>query len=82
MAALIDEAREARREARRLRTETLGLKLSCRARVTTSRQRLESAEKTALRVRSRRVEPLPSPWSTLSWAYADDALQNVLVSVP
>ena len=79
MAELIDEARAARENSQRLRAETVGLKLSCREQAMASRERLKSAEKTTLRVRSRRLEPRPSPWSSLKWAYDDDALQRVLV---
>lgn len=81
MAALIDEAREVRREARRLRAQTVSLRLSCRERMVTTRESLAVAEQAAARLQARRAEPLPSPWSTLHWAHDDERLQSVLVSV-
>ena len=79
MAELIDEARAVRLEAQRLRTQTVGLKLSCRARVVIARTTLATAQQVTLRLEARRSEPLPSPWSTLDWAYDDRTLDDVLV---
>jgi uncharacterized protein YjiK len=81
MAALIDEARAVRRDAQRLRTQTARLKLSCRARVVIAQTALAAAEQVKLRIEARRIEPLPSPWSTLDWVYDDRTLHNVLVPV-
>lgn len=78
---MIDEARAVREEARRLRTQTIDLKLSCRARVVITQTTLATAGQTALRLEERRVQPLPSPWSTLDWVYDDRTLRSVLVPV-
>jgi hypothetical protein len=81
MAALIDEARAARRDALRLRTQTAGLKLSCQARVVIAQRAIATAEQVTLRIEARRIEPLPSPWSTLDWVYDARTLHDVLVPV-
>ena len=81
MVELIDEARAVRLEAQRLRRQTAGLKLSCRARIVIAETTLASAEGVALRIEARRAEPLPSPWSTLDWVYDDRTLHDVLVPV-
>ncbi len=81
MAPLIDEARAARKDAQRLRTQTAGLKLSCQARVVIARTALATAKQVTLGIEARRIEPLPSPWSTLDWVYDDPTLHNVLVPV-
>ncbi len=81
MAELIDEARAVRLEAQRLRTQTAGLKLSCRARAVIARTTLATAQQATLRIEARRTGPLPSPWSTLDWVYDDRTLHDVLVPV-
>jgi hypothetical protein len=79
MAALIEDARAVRLEAQRLRTQTIGLKLSCRARALFAQTTLATAQQVTLRIEARRSEPLPSPWSTLDWVYDYRTLHNVLV---
>jgi hypothetical protein len=81
MVALIDEARAVREEAQRLRAECVSLKFSCRERQAATRESLASAERAARRNHNRRLEPLPSPWSTLHWMYDDPTLHSVLVAV-
>jgi hypothetical protein len=81
MAALIGEARAARQESQRLRADMVGLKLSMREQNGTTRKSLAAAEQTVHRLQARRAEPVPSPWSTLPWGYADPALHSVLVPV-
>jgi hypothetical protein len=81
VAALIPEARAARVEARRLRVESVMLKRALRESNAHSLEQLRDAEDALSRVRARRSEPLPSPWSTLRWLQDDEALAVVLVSV-
>jgi DNA anti-recombination protein RmuC len=82
MAALSAEAREAREQAGRLRVEARELKFSLRASAAHSREQLREAETALSRVRARRSDPLPSPWSLLSWTYSDEEVDRTLVPLP
>ena len=81
MAAVIPEARAARSEAWRLRSETMGLKLALRQSAAHSREQRQTAEAALVRVMERRNELLPSPWSALRWNCDDRPLSDVLVSL-
>ena len=82
MATLIPDARSARLEAARLRAETQALEYAVRKSASRSCEQLRAAESSLSRVRARRCEPVPSPWSTLNWASDDESLAGVLVSLP
>ena len=82
MVALIPEARQARDEARRLRVESLELKLSLRASAARSHEEIIKARAAVSRVQARRSTPLPSPWSALGWTYYDEDVDRTLVLLP
>ena len=82
MAALIAEARQAREQAGRLRVETRELKFSLRASAAHSREQLGEAEAALSRVRARRFDLFPSPWSMLRWTYSDEEVDRTLVPLP
>ena len=81
MAELIPEARAARMEASRLCMETRALKVSLRYSTAHTRAQLRSAETACSWIEEHRHEPLPSPWSSLQWIYADETLAGVLVAI-
>ena len=82
MATLNTAAHAARVEAARLRTDAQALKLSVRGNLARSRERLGKAQCEADRVRARRVEPMPSPWSPLRWIESYETLDQTLVPLP
>ena len=82
MAALTAEARAARVYAQRLRRHSKELKLKVHGNVARSRMRLEKAQVEAERARMNRDEPLPSPWSELSWTQRYGPLEQTLVPLP
>ena len=79
MASLSVTARAARVDARRIRSESSSLKLRVRGNLNRAHERLGKAELEASRVRARRVEPLPSPWSELRWTRTCESLDRTLV---
>jgi len=68
-------------EARRLRRETLTLRLAMRESAAYSHEQLHTAEEALSQALERRCEPLPSPWSSLQWSYDHETLSGVLVSI-
>lgn len=82
MVELIPTARAARVESKRLRRQTVSLKLTLRESAAHSREQLRAAEAALSRAHARCDEPLPSAWSTLHWTCDDRALAGVLVAVP
>jgi hypothetical protein len=81
MAALTMAAHAARVDAKRLRNEACGLKLSVRGNLACSRERLGKAQVEADRARARCAIPLGSPWSGLEWIREDEQLGRVLVPI-
>ena len=82
MAALNGAAQAARLEAASLRSHANELKLAVRANVACSRERLASAQMEADQAQACRTQALPSAWSGLQWAYADETLERTLVLLP
>jgi len=82
VAALIPEARAARIQAARLRSEVHARKLEVRQNAAYTREQLRVAEEALTRVQARRETRLPSPWSTLGWSYDHRPLAGVLVPLP
>ena len=80
--ALNDSAEAPRVDARRLRAQARGLRLTARDNVARSHRRLGMAHAEADKARARRLEPLPSPWSGLRWMQSYDALEQTLVPLP
>jgi hypothetical protein len=79
--APLTTARAARIDAKRLRSESYGLKLAIRGNLARSRERLGRAQVEAERARATAAAPLASPWSGLQWCREDEQLNRVLVPV-
>jgi hypothetical protein len=79
VAPLSTAAQAARIDAKRLRSESTGLKLAVRSNLARSRERLSRAQVEAERARVRRAIPVLSPWSGLEWCREDEQLNRVLV---
>ena len=82
MAALIiDQARAARMEARRVRTASLGLRVAIRRNNRGARAKTEQAAAAAEAAREagRRAMRCGSPWSDLDWRRADYEIDRTLV---
>jgi hypothetical protein len=75
------DARAARGDAARLRTEALELKLALRGNLARSRTRLAEAHAAAETARARRAIPCASPWSGLHWLLEDESLETILLPV-
>jgi len=82
VAPLSYEARAARVDATRLRSEAQELKLIMRGNLACSRKQLGKAQRETDRAQARRVEPLPSPWSELRWTPPYETLELTLVPLP
>ena len=81
MAALIPEARAARSESVRLRSEMQVRKLAVRRSAAHTRKQLQTAEMALVRAQAREAT-LPSPWSSLRWSLDHRPLGGVLVPIP
>jgi hypothetical protein len=81
VAPLTAAARAARIDAKRLRSESNGLKLAVRGNLARSREGLGRAQVEAEKARVRRAIPFASPWSGLEWCCEDEQLNSVLVPV-
>jgi hypothetical protein len=79
--ALIEAARSARLEAQRLRVDERRLRIDMRANRAIQEEMMAAAETAARAGRLQCERTLPSPWSTLQWARADERLEQTLVPV-
>ena len=80
MAALIiDQARAARMEARRVRTASLGLRVAIRRNSGARAKTEQAAAAEAAREAGRRAMRCGSPWSDLDWRRADYEIDRTLV---
>ena len=77
---IVDSARAARRESRRLRLASLELRESAHANSRTARAGREKATAHA-RDHGRLATWAPSPWSDLAWRRDDEELRRTLVPV-
>ena len=79
MASLSAEARAARLEARRARSDSHTLRLTLRGNLERSRECLGRAQAETDKAHARRLTPLPSPWSDLPWSEMYETLDRTLV---
>lgn len=78
---IVEAARDARRQSRRLRSEGAGLKLLMRSRARTTEERSAKAEAAVAILYARRAVPFASPWSGLEWFHEDESLERTLLPV-
>jgi hypothetical protein len=76
---ILDSARAAREEARRVRLASVELRLAVRASNRVAHARTEKAAATAATSRQRSRMRSASPWSVLEWVRADDEVDRALV---
>jgi hypothetical protein len=81
VALIVVEARAACAESRRLRSDSAELKLLMRSNARLTEARMTRALAAAAVGRARRVLPMASPWSSLTWLREDEELNRVLVSI-
>ena len=76
---IVEAARSARQEARRLRSDSAGLKLVMGSRTRTVETRTATAEAAVATLKERRAIPFASPWSGLHWLLDDESLERILL---
>ena len=78
---ILESARSARKESRRLRSDMGELRLTMRSNRRIAERRLATAATVMAVTRARRAIPCASPWSGLHWLLEDDALERILLPV-
>jgi hypothetical protein len=76
---IVESARAARDEARRVRSASCELRTAVRASSRRARAGTEGAAAAAAAARTRHTLTTPSPWSGLEWSREDEQLGRVLV---
>ncbi len=76
---ILDEARAARKEARRVCTDSGQLRLVARSNTRLVETRMARAAAAMAVTRQRLAIPVASPWSGLAWLREDESLERILV---
>jgi hypothetical protein len=76
-----EDARAAREQSQRLRSDSAGLKLVMRSRTRAAETQAAEAGEAVAALQARRAIPLASPWSGLDWLLEDDSLEHILLPV-
>lgn len=76
---ILQSARSARAESRRLRSDLAGLRLTLRSNAQVAAARMATATEVVAVARARRSIPVASPWSGLHWLLEHDSLERILL---